>query len=199
MTLKIEAGKFYRTRDGRKVGPMQRRDDQDYFPFDINSHVHPHDGDIQRQLWQEDGTGDEGLHIIAEWTDTPAIDLTAITTPFGLLDEATQAALKAHGGPYEAYFYRGWGACEPGFTPSTAYRVATTYTPDDVPWDAVDDRFNWYARDENGGLYFYAKKPGTVAMFKQWEDGGELAPADCLKITIGNAPWDKSVQRRPGK
>jgi len=134
-------------------------------------------------------------------SDTPAIDLTAITTPFGLLDEATQAALKAHGGPYEAYFYRGWGACEPGFTPSTAYRVAPApaYTPDDVPWDAVDDRFNWYARDENGYLYFYAKKPGTVAMFKQWEDGGELAPADCLKITIGNAPWDKSLQRRPGK
>ncbi len=28
-------------------------------------------------------------------------DLTAITTPFGLLDAKTQAALKAHGGPWE--------------------------------------------------------------------------------------------------
>ncbi|UNY40293.1 hypothetical protein KLEP181_gp59 [Paracoccus phage vB_PmaP_KLEP18-1] len=37
---------------------------------------------------------------------TPAIDLTAITTPFGLLDAATQEALRAHGGPYE-YFYMG--------------------------------------------------------------------------------------------
>ena len=33
----------------------------------------------------------------------PTPDLTAITTPFGLLDEATQYALRAHGGPYE-YF-----------------------------------------------------------------------------------------------
>ena len=198
MTLKIDAGKFYRTRDGRKVGPMRiyEVEDETFDVFDDGDH------------WGLNGLHAEGdpdfghdpcQDLIAEWTDATAIDLTAITTPFGLLDEATQAALKAHGGPYEAYFYRGWGACEPGFTTSTAYRVATTYTPDDVPWDAVDDRFNWYARDENGDLYFYAKKPGTVAMFKQWEDGGELAPADCLKITIGNAPWDKSLQRRPGK
>ena len=94
MTLKIEAGKFYRTRDGRKVGPMRRRDDQDYFPFDINSHVHPHDRDIQRQLWQEDGTGDEGLHIIAEWTDTP--DTTtpplAPTDPYAPLWRVLDAA-----------------------------------------------------------------------------------------------------------
>ena len=89
MTLKIGAGKFYRTRDGRKVGPMRRRDDQDYFPFDINSHVHPHDGDIQRQLWQEDGTGDEGLHIIAEWTgnlDAPNADTTPAEIPLAPTD-----------------------------------------------------------------------------------------------------------------
>lgn len=30
-------------------------------------------------------------------------DLTAITTPFGLLDRETQEALKAHGGPWEFY------------------------------------------------------------------------------------------------
>ncbi len=36
------------------------------------------------------------------------IDLTAITTPFGLLDAETQAALKAHGGPYEAFTDAGW-------------------------------------------------------------------------------------------
>jgi hypothetical protein len=36
-------------------------------------------------------------------------DLTAITTPFGLLDEATREALKAHGGPIEIYTGKGWG------------------------------------------------------------------------------------------
>ena len=35
-------------------------------------------------------------------------DLTAIKTPFGLLDRETQETLKAHGGPYEMYFAEGW-------------------------------------------------------------------------------------------
>lgn len=36
-------------------------------------------------------------------------DLTAITTPFGLLDRETQEALKEHGGPYEVFTNFGWG------------------------------------------------------------------------------------------
>jgi hypothetical protein len=36
-------------------------------------------------------------------------DLTAITTPFGLLDTETQEALKAHGGPYELWRGSLWG------------------------------------------------------------------------------------------
>ena len=39
------------------------------------------------------------------------IDLTKITTPFGLLDAETQKALMKHGGPYEVYYgnYNGDG------------------------------------------------------------------------------------------
>lgn len=36
------------------------------------------------------------------------MDLTKITTPFGLLDAETQKALKAHGGPYEIYDGPDW-------------------------------------------------------------------------------------------
>lgn len=43
-------------------------------------------------------------------SDGRTIDLTVITTPFGLLDEETQAALKAHGGPYERYCENSTGA-----------------------------------------------------------------------------------------
>ncbi len=55
-------------------------------------------------------------------------DLTAITTPFGLLDAETQAALKAHGGPYEfANDDTLWEFKVPSGTPvwwrSTVYRV----------------------------------------------------------------------------
>lgn len=51
-------------------------------------------------------------------------DLTAITTPFGLLDRETQEALKAHGGPYEIYRRLGWGdVLQPSFDAIYAYRV----------------------------------------------------------------------------
>lgn len=52
-------------------------------------------------------------------------DLTAITTPFGLLDLETQEALKAHGGPWECYTGScGWAVtAEPSWVGNAAYRV----------------------------------------------------------------------------
>ncbi|WP_158527096.1 hypothetical protein [Sinorhizobium meliloti] len=65
--LQIQAGKFYRTRDGRKVGPMRKWDDDS---FDVSV------GD--GRLWRPDGLryyresrGDSDL--IAEWVDEPAV------------------------------------------------------------------------------------------------------------------------------
>lgn len=52
-------------------------------------------------------------------------DLTAITTPFGLLDKETQERLRAHGGPYERYSDSGeWMPCpRHGWYLGDAYRV----------------------------------------------------------------------------
>lgn len=54
-------------------------------------------------------------------------DLTAITTPFGLLDEETRRALRAHGGPYEGFTgdHKGlWtDVAIPGWVASSTYRV----------------------------------------------------------------------------
>ncbi len=44
------------------------------------------------------------------------MDLTAITTPYGLLDDATREALKAHGGPYE-FWHGSKGFFEAAGTP----------------------------------------------------------------------------------
>jgi hypothetical protein len=55
---------------------------------------------------------------------TPQTDLTAITTPFGLLDAATQEALRAHGGPYEVFTPRGFEtAMECAWSKTCTYRV----------------------------------------------------------------------------
>ena len=57
-------------------------------------------------------------------------DLTKIEKPFGLLDAETQAALKAHGGPWE-YFNGTWLDAAPSWVEfpilGRAYRVKSVH------------------------------------------------------------------------
>lgn len=71
-TLTIEAGKFYRTRDGRKVGPIRAEVDIDHYPFrGVEC------GGAGRDLWiPKSGEGvnwgmgyDTNLDIVAEWVE----------------------------------------------------------------------------------------------------------------------------------
>lgn len=66
-------------------------------------------------------------------------DLTKITTPFGLLDEETQRALKECGGPWEIFDYMGkWSSrAEPEFCKSYAYRQKQQ-PREYVAWQVVD-------------------------------------------------------------
>lgn len=75
------------------------------------------------------------------------VDLTAITTPFGLLDEATQEALKAHGGPIERWgAYEGWVICPPLWQAPTVYRVRP------APVEPPKPREAWLRVNHNGEL-----------------------------------------------
>ncbi|RWO20703.1 hypothetical protein [Mesorhizobium sp.] len=74
--LRIEAGKFYKTRDGRKVGPMvssARRGIDRQYPFTVDHEF----STAFAEGWREDGTfspfpePDDG-DLIAEWQDEPA-------------------------------------------------------------------------------------------------------------------------------
>lgn len=91
------------------------------------------------------------------------VDLTAITTPFGLLDEATQEALKAHGGPYERYAITAdykhvfWARAEsPTLRPDTVYRVRPE------PVEPPKPREWWIELNPNGSVCCThdAKPPG---------------------------------------
>lgn len=63
----IETGKFYRTRDGRRVGPMRRHSD---------GWLNESDG--HGRMWRDDGlryyeeSRGDGSDLIAEWVDEPA-------------------------------------------------------------------------------------------------------------------------------
>jgi hypothetical protein len=126
--MKIEQGKYYRTRDGRKVGPMRTWGET------FQGHDCLTSGGF---LWRvsdginypdENGKSNKPkIDLISEWTDPapePAKpDLTAITTPFGLLDAETQGALRAHGGPYEIFGACGWVDYDPTWHTPCTYRV----------------------------------------------------------------------------
>ncbi|OYR20449.1 ribosomal protein L7/L12 [Brucella pseudogrignonensis] len=84
--LKIEAGKYYCTRDGRKAGPLMARNNDSYaFAADIA-------GDIGIRIFQKDGVhgsrwiGNEpNLDLIAEWVDEPV--KAAAPAPFILRND----------------------------------------------------------------------------------------------------------------
>jgi hypothetical protein len=72
-----------------------------------------------------------------------AMDLTKIEKPFGLLDEATQKALRRYRGPIEHYTFEGWVlARDPGWYRLNTYRVQPK--PDktkielELTWEELD-------------------------------------------------------------
>lgn len=80
MEMKIEAGKYYKTRDGRKVGPMSAHRDNQGDKDDIWMVGN----DSLSARWQ-DGTSahDHSLRpsdLVAEWTDGPVVTETVTKT-----------------------------------------------------------------------------------------------------------------------
>lgn len=64
--MRIEGGKYYRTRDGRKVGPMER------FGFSGNFRDTPGNG----KYWSDSGVGVNVSDIVAEWSRGPVRTVT---------------------------------------------------------------------------------------------------------------------------
>ncbi|MDW9650832.1 hypothetical protein GOB33_22370 [Sinorhizobium meliloti] len=70
--LQIEAGNSYRTRDGRKVGPMERDDWGDGQPWTCGERWYSDNGS-----WLGNGQEDK-QDLIAEWVDEPAVSSDAV-------------------------------------------------------------------------------------------------------------------------
>lgn len=77
--LRIEAGRYYRTRDGRKVGPMKRWNDLEGRPY--NDRLLEVEGD--GRYWSLDGKGHSAQDLIALWEEpAAATPLTAATVDY---------------------------------------------------------------------------------------------------------------------
>lgn len=131
------------------------------------------------------------------------MDLTKIDQPFGNLDIETKLALcRAHFEAKVIEVRHGGGGFEvcsaPAFYHDVIYRLQPEPMRDiSLPWAALDDRWQWAARDEIGSVWIYDERPdiGTAL----WKSG-----CLCLEVTglfanfdPGNKPWEESLVSRP--
>jgi hypothetical protein len=184
--MKIEEGKYYKTRDGRKVGPMFDNSDEYNDPFvwsDGNGGCWAHDGEDGLACGRI-GTPTPG-DCVAEFIDVYTIP----TMPFGLLTPEQQQALRDHDGEIEYFSHHGWDGLDPEWITTSTYRAKPkpALVPDVVPWDAIAPEYVKYSRRQNGQC---------------WLETGDhvIARIDGLLSghSIGNMPASDATQYRPG-
>ena len=76
MGLKLEVGKYYKTRDGRKVGPMKNSyHTAGYYCW------HTISGNCNSNLWNEDGCSGSACEadLISEWPAAPTGPVRTVT------------------------------------------------------------------------------------------------------------------------
>ena len=132
------------------------------------------------------------------------MDLTKIDQPFGSLDIETKLAL--HRAHYEGkvieYIYHSQGKWHvtdfPKWLPEFTYRIQPEPLRDiSLPWAALDDRWQWAARDETGEVWVHEELPDMGASF--WRSSGIYLEVTDLFANFdpGNKPWSESLIRRP--
>ena len=131
------------------------------------------------------------------------MDLTKIDKPFGSLDIETKLAL--HRAFYEGrvietnYGGGGFEVCfAQTFYHDGIYRLQPEPMRDiSLPWAAMNARWKWAARDEDGSVWAYDERPDPGIIL--WNTDGS-----CIEVTgmfanfdPGNKPWNESLIRRP--
>ncbi len=110
------------------------------------------------------------------------------------------AALKAAKHGWLAVRYNGTGLdiAPPAWHSTVVYRAKPApVTQDVVPWDAIDKRWNWHARDKNESMFFYDVKPEIED--NGWEYIGDMtySPELLAGYIRGTCDWRDSLQQRP--
>jgi len=131
----------------------------------------------------------------------PAVDLTKLTTAFGLLDAETQRALRNW--PHGLTMYMGqYGWCPRllnEFDDTITYRArpAPVLTKPSIDWSDVTEGWNWLAVDANGRARVSADKPEFGAFL--WSCGSNFSNARAFaSYRPGTCDWRDSLICRPG-
>jgi hypothetical protein len=130
-------------------------------------------------------------------------DIFNITTPFGLLDEETQKALKEWKGVWEIYDIEGkWSSrYEPTWGFTCVYRaIPLPLTKPSINWDHVSGEWQWLARDSLGNTYLYIEEPKISRGSECWCSVYVSRLADTFSsFSPGDCDWKDSLVQRPAK
>jgi hypothetical protein len=131
-------------------------------------------------------------------------DIFNITTPFGLLDEETQKALKEWQGKWSRYYADGWlETCNPGWVDQTVYKaIPLPATKPSINWDHVSKKWQWLAKDENGRTYLHDNKPSLSRALLSWHTkdyNAQLNATHFSSFSPGDCDWKDSLVQRPAK
>lgn len=151
--MKIEVGKYYRTEDGRKVGPMVMWSIDALHPFEVVDHP---DGDLEEAIWTSNGEEFQprsGLDIVEEWKEEvyfKEVDVYNIDKAWGELTDLEKGALLLH-------HHNG------GIVEHDAYPGDDTFVTHQPVWDSSHV---YRAKKEEPAVE-------TVSMESAYEKGGE--------------------------
>jgi len=195
--LRIQAGRYYKTRDGRKVGPMEVHDD-DWVAWESPDCYYDENG-VAKYI---DSTND----LIAEWVDEPAVATVAEDKPKFKVGDRVENAID--GNDYE--------------TPGTVhkivgdgYRVIWDFDghEDTIKWEQHELRLvspatsgkretytirdaKFFVSDGEGGWQQIAgKRPAIVALI----ENGQPKPADRPFVHPDREAATKEARRLAGK
>lgn len=125
--------------------------------------------------------------------------------PFGQLPREEQLALFAawlDGKQIEIQATpNNWYTGKPLWELNSLYRIALK--PDVIPWPAIQRRFKFAARDQDGEVWVFTHKPELVTT--KWSinglgyvGGANARVSDVLEdFVLGDTPWQESLQERP--
>lgn len=189
--MKIETGKFYKTRDGRKVGPME------VWPLG-GWHSDRSQCPLNAGLWLSDGTAKhfgtkDSPDLISEWHElTPHQQRTAdmIKVMQAYVDgEKVEGESDGIANKLDEPIWN-WG--------NINYRIAPATTPDSIDWSHVAPEFKWMARDEDGTAWLFRLEPNVSDEIERWTCGENRQSVDAIaSYNRGTCDWKGSLVKRP--
>lgn len=183
--MKLEVGKCYRTRDGRKVGPMTHHGSHNqFFEFD-------------GELWFPQGSfyhDIESKHdIIDKWVDDEYIERTkrmievmqAYVDGKEIIRTYNNVTIESN---YEPEW--NWLAYD--------YRIAKLKIQDSINWDHIAPEFICHARDIDGSVRIFENKPEVSNAVWYHEEGKSRVVNFLTSFKQGTVSWEDSLVMRPG-